>query len=88
MHQRVEAAGVGGRGDAVRAVALVLVGGHARGGAVPDQGGVAPAGQLGGELGIGVQRNDRIASASFVRARWIRPRTASSVAPVISEISA
>ena len=71
---------------AVRAGALVLVE-DARLGVLPDPGRVAPAGQQ-IDRRVVLYRHARITSASAVRARWIRPRTAFSPAPVISEISA
>ena len=77
---------------AVRAAALVLVGGQAGLGAVPRLRRVPSAGQRRDRRRAAPvrahHRHGRIASASRIRARWIRPRTASSLAPVICAMSA
>ncbi|GAA5118548.1 hypothetical protein GCM10023320_22760 [Pseudonocardia adelaidensis] len=90
VHHRVEAPGVGVGSPAVRAGPLVRVERDALGRPVPQQGGIPPAGERrdGGVGRFGVQRHGRITSDSRTRARWIRPRTASSLAPVICAISA
>ena len=79
-------AGVGDGRPAVRAAALVLVGRQPGLGAVPDQRRVPAAGQRRDRAGRrspirASHRHARITSASRTRARWIRPRTASSLGP-------